>query len=154
MRIASELGSESAECALGCWYATGKGVDTNLEEALKWLLRSAEQGYTDAMIDVGQILMRIAELKHGNVVTAGNSPIPRAAYFFNKAAKLGNEKAARCIQEIRSDYSGHCAACNKRGAGIKFSHCARCKVIHYCSKECQIIHWKRGHKIDCVVQDP
>ena len=151
MRIAAELGLKVAECIRGCWDATGKGVDTNLEEALKWFLRSAEQGDTAAIIDVGRTLLRIAWLKHGNVVTAGNSPIPGVAHWYNKAEKLGNEESARCIQEIRSDNYGHCAACNKRGARIKFSRCARCKVNHYCSKECQIIHWKRGHT---VMQDP
>jgi len=154
MRIATEQGSESAEWELGRWYFTGKGVDTNFEEALKWFLRSAEQGYTEAMIDVGLTLLEIAELKHGNVVTAGSSPIPRIAYWLNKAAKLGDEEAAGRLQEIRSEYSGHCASCDKRGTEIKVFRCASCKVVHYCSKECQRIHWKAGHKIDCVVQDP
>ena len=134
MRIGAELGSKSAAYSLGCWYTAGKGVDTNLEEALKWFLRSAEQGYTKAMINIGIMLMGNAEQKYGNVVTAGNSPIPRAAYWYKKAAKLGDEEAARLIQALRSDHSGHCAACDKRGAGIKLSRYARCKVIHYCPK--------------------
>ncbi|KAM7514506.1 hypothetical protein LguiA_004089 [Lonicera macranthoides] len=29
------------------------------------------------------------------------------------------------------------------------SRCARCKAVRYCSGECQIIHWRQGHKDDC-----
>ena len=33
--------------------------------------------------------------------------------------------------------------------GKTFNHCARCKVVPYCSKACQVHHWKNGHKKAC-----
>ena len=27
--------------------------------------------------------------------------------------------------------------------------CARCKILHYCSKECQTEHWLKVHKNHC-----
>lgn len=35
---------------------------------------------------------------------------------------------------------------------VKFKKCSRCKMTFYCSKECQVEHWKRGghHKI-CTI---
>ena len=30
------------------------------------------------------------------------------------------------------------------------SRCARCKQTSYCSKECQVKHWKAGHKEECT----
>ena len=27
--------------------------------------------------------------------------------------------------------------------------CGKCKKTYYCSRECQIRHWKRGHKLEC-----
>ena len=30
-----------------------------------------------------------------------------------------------------------------------FKACARCKALHYCSKKCQVQHWKNGHTVNC-----
>ncbi len=32
--------------------------------------------------------------------------------------------------------------------GLK--RCARCGVVEYCSRECQTVHWRAGHKADCA----
>ena len=31
----------------------------------------------------------------------------------------------------------------------QFKFCARCRSFNYCSKKCQVVHWKAGHKVDC-----
>jgi len=36
--------------------------------------------------------------------------------------------------------------CNKPDATSSFSKCAKCKKVCYCSRDCQVIHWKNGHK--------
>ena len=41
-----------------------------------------------------------------------------------------------------------CANCGNREKE-KLKVCARCKSFSYCSKECQIKHWKAGHRVDC-----
>ena len=33
--------------------------------------------------------------------------------------------------------------------GTKLLNCAKCRVAIYCSKACQIMDWKAGHKFDC-----
>eukprot|EP01029_Cantina_marsupialis_P029719 TRINITY_DN782068_c0_g1_i1.p1 TRINITY_DN782068_c0_g1~~TRINITY_DN782068_c0_g1_i1.p1 ORF type:complete len:188 (-),score=68.06 TRINITY_DN782068_c0_g1_i1:224-787(-) len=33
----------------------------------------------------------------------------------------------------------------------QFSKCSACKSVHYCSKECQVTHWKSGHKAECKI---
>ena len=43
-------------------------------------------------------------------------------------------------------------ACGKRGAG--YLVCSGCKQVHYCTKECQVAHWKGAgggakHKVAC-----
>jgi hypothetical protein len=43
---------------------------------------------------------------------------------------------------------GICADCRKIGDKI----CGRCKVVTYCSKECQRKHWKK-HKALCTAVD-
>lgn len=40
---------------------------------------------------------------------------------------------------------GNCFMCGKSSKAV----CAKCKVMKYCSKECQKKHWKEGHKKVC-----
>ena len=43
-----------------------------------------------------------------------------------------------------------CGNCGRRAEeGETFNHCSRCKVVPYCSKACQVHHWKNGHKKAC-----
>ena len=44
-----------------------------------------------------------------------------------------------------------CASCNQVSPpGTKFQACKRCKEAHYCSRECQVYHWKKGgHRQNC-----
>ena len=44
-----------------------------------------------------------------------------------------------------SDTCDHC------GAGGATARCAKCKVIVYCSRECQVAAWKGGHKKLCAL---
>lgn len=39
----------------------------------------------------------------------------------------------------------HCSHCHKADCSL---HCGACKKTYYCSKECQMSHWK-DHKINC-----
>jgi len=45
-----------------------------------------------------------------------------------------------------------CAHCGKeRGQpGVALKPCARCKAAVYCGKDCQLAHWRAGHKAACV----
>jgi hypothetical protein len=42
-----------------------------------------------------------------------------------------------------------CANCGRRDVQEKLKACAQCKTFSYCSKECQVKHWKAGHKLEC-----
>ena len=43
-------------------------------------------------------------------------------------------------------YRGPCAVCNKTE---NTKQCAKCKCVAYCSRACQVTHWRAGHKQDC-----
>ncbi|KAL9186928.1 hypothetical protein ACHAXT_010648 [Thalassiosira profunda] len=40
-----------------------------------------------------------------------------------------------------------CAACGKAGCSLKV--CNACKTTKYCSRDCQLSHWRGGHKDEC-----
>ncbi|KAL7545358.1 hypothetical protein ACHAWF_008706 [Thalassiosira exigua] len=55
-------------------------------------------------------------------------------------------------EEQGGDCCNNCgmpAALLKIETGKKLLRCARCRIALYCNKECQIDHWKRGHKLKC-----
>jgi hypothetical protein len=43
-----------------------------------------------------------------------------------------------------------CAFCGYPGK----NRCAKCRNTFYCSKDCQLAHWKSGHKKRCNPQKP
>ena len=51
------------------------------------------------------------------------------------------------VSDDSADDTPPCAHCGKEGAGELT--CSRCKSASYCSKECQVADWKRGHKLSC-----
>ncbi|KLO16462.1 hypothetical protein SCHPADRAFT_926469 [Schizopora paradoxa] len=54
----------------------------------------------------------------------------------------------RCIQSDTSVSS--CAQCGKRDVKNNFQKCGGCRIMHYCSKDCQTTHWKEGgHRAIC-----
>ena len=38
-----------------------------------------------------------------------------------------------------------CAYCGD----IAFKLCGKCREVRYCGRECQVFHWKLGHKTRC-----
>lgn len=49
-----------------------------------------------------------------------------------------------------------CDACQKvvpqdgLGKKISLKHCSACKQVRYCNADCQLAHWRRVHKHECV----
>ena len=83
----------------------------------------------------------------------GFNAIPRVMFWLRKSLTAGQSAAKNVINNFESREKGKCSACNasedKAAAGKKFLRCGRCKLYHYCSKECQMKAWNAGHKVDC-----
>jgi TPR repeat protein len=45
----AEQGNAEAQCIIGNLYHLGLGIDQNIKEAIKWYLKSAQQGYPIAI---------------------------------------------------------------------------------------------------------
>ena len=49
-----------------------------------------------------------------------------------------------------------CLLATRRRADVelpreKIKKCKACKLVEYCSRECQVKDWKNGHKKDCKI---
>ena len=66
--------------------------------------------------------------------------------------KYGKEQMKEANRNIALPFANICfnPACAKpQPKGVVFSICGSCKVARYCSRSCQVIHYKNGHKGPC-----
>ena len=84
----------------------------------------------------------------------------KALSLFRKAAAQGHQRALECLAEFEAAQPpapmgpGGCANCGalEANGGGALKPCARCKIVAYCGRECQKVHWKApgGHKGSCL----
>jgi predicted Zn-ribbon and HTH transcriptional regulator len=70
-------------------------------------------------------------------------------YFKNADLKKEMSIISEVYTSDNLDYfmeNPNCASCGKEAS----SRCSQCKAEWYCSKECQILRWKSGHKEFCI----
>ena len=155
-RRAAEQGDAMAQSNLGFMYSNGQGLQQDYAEAVKWYRRAAEQGHAEAQYNLG------AAYGSGRGVQQDSS---KAVLWFEKAASLGFDPAKRALEQIRilqarassadppvssSDARSVCAHCASQAPiGTSLKSCSRCGIVLYCGRDCQLAHWKAGHKKSC-----
>ena len=74
------------------------------------------------------------------------------AFVYNGNSEfLYNKKQRTKLMNFLFKNNLICANCNSsEQEPIKFKKCNSCRLVHYCSEECQKIHWKI-HKKDCCI---
>ncbi len=91
----------------------------------------------------------------GIVEIPGHSPIPTFLFWARRLVegdspvKTNNGFSVE-MKMVEKHYKSRCANCMKEAGCSSFKRCVRCLGAWYCGKECQVQHWKAGHKIDCV----
>jgi TPR repeat protein len=94
LRSQAELGDAQAQLALGTAYEQGQGVTRDLEQALRWYQRAAEQGLAEAQYQLAYLLAE-AEI----------SPVA-AAEWMAKAAAQGMVEAQYLMGVIHAEGLG------------------------------------------------
>jgi len=66
----------------------------------------------------------------------------------SKVMPVLKKHAAKQVKKevIKQQAKEKCENCGKQG---RLLECSRCFAVAYCSKECQVIHWKSHHKKEC-----
>jgi TPR repeat protein len=149
LTLAAEQGVHEAQCALAYCYENGEGLAPSLDKSLHWNKKAADQGNATAMANYGANLLNAAAVKYqGSVEVVGHSPIPETLYWARKSVAAGYIDAKSLVDQLETAIGGECANCHK--VGVELQHCSRCKATMYCGTHCQKLHWKAGHKMDCV----
>ena len=132
-----------AECGLTKSLVLAKHYcEKNLEDEL------SAYNFSLALLQLG------LERYEGIMEIPGHSPIP-TILFYERKVQEGEihpikGEATELISRLESQVKNHCANCRKEAGCSSFKRCVRCLGAWYCGKECQVQHWKAGHKIDCI----
>ncbi len=103
---------------------------------------------------LAKTLLELSEKNYGTRhPPAGYSSIPRVLYLLSKSIDRDedNPVAQELIKELK--IQNKCANCGREAESMpakKLKQCAVCEAVSYCSRDCQVKHWKDGHKSDCV----
>mmetsp|Transcript_29182 Transcript_29182/g.64333 ORF Transcript_29182/g.64333 Transcript_29182/m.64333 type:complete len:186 (-) Transcript_29182:236-793(-) len=93
----------------------------------------------------------------GDPVIADYTPFP---ICFNpscnaeatRQAGLITSNTPRPMADAEVKSCGNCGATEMASAGT-IKRCSGCEATWYCSRECQMAHWKKGHKYLCERRD-
>ena len=92
------------------------------------------------------------------VKEVGRNPIPEVLFWLRKATFVKESEFKEWAAEERNTYESmareRCSRCWELAESFddKLKAC-RCHAEFYCSKKCQIDHWKGGHVLDCCDKD-
>ena len=87
LRQMADNGDPIAQNALGLRYGTGDGVGLNESEAVRWFIKSAEQGYVPAQSKLGTIYYSGRGVRQD----------PNRAYFWMVVARLSGDDASKTL---------------------------------------------------------
>jgi len=111
---------------------------------------SLHEVFMSSRVDVARFL---TEKHHASIdiEDRGNISIRRLAYSSSSIVS----EMSNVIRKYGTQHTGNkkkCVLCGKSDRDTKLFQCARCKVVQYCSKECQKVHWKKEHKYSCAIK--
>jgi len=149
-QLTADQGFDKGQCWVGDCYKMspdGGGVPScDVEIYFCWHHKAAEQGKIFRAVDNGGCsLLNIARENYGGTDEVGKNPIPQALFWFRNCQRM----VVQLKQRI-SNKSANCSLPNDT-TRKRLSRCIRCKAVCYCGPDCQKMHWKAGHKIDCYI---
>jgi TPR repeat protein len=146
--LAASQGESGAQFRLGVMF---KALKSPLL-AYYWAKKGALQNCPMARVLLSELVTEVAELvSMGNTNDCGYCPLPEA-YFWSISATEPFAASGRLplADGVDRTVRDACVTCQmKQSTTVTIQRCAQCHVFGYCSKKCQAIHWKKGHKLDC-----
>jgi hypothetical protein len=161
--LAAFQGYYKGRFALGSYYMKRNELMTrgdeewrrNLLLSIYWFGKTAEVGaFTpEACQSLAMMSIKLDEAmrrwhprrrRYSDPLT-GYSHIPFVTWALAKGGKFTDIVLTRPFDH---PWKYECASCGSQDKE-QLKACARCKAFHYCSKKCQVEHWKAGHKVDC-----
>ena len=127
----------------------------NLPVILHYLRPAVEENKTTVGVmdryALGLFKMSLDYYGENNIFAAGHSAVPEALFWYRRSDKVRTPDGALSVfAPLERAIRESCANCMlSLGHGSKMC-CVECKAAYYCDRDCQMAHWKAGHKKDCV----
>ena len=144
---------------LGTLHFSGcGGLRKSLHLARCYFEQAANLGYVAAYRPLALTLLELCDTQYRGMSIPGHSYIPRALHFARKAKKqfimtgCGDPKVIKLVADLERDRKQTCANCGRDNNPGRLVTCKGCLAVFYCGKECGAVHWKDGHKVDCVAE--
>ena len=139
---------------LGAYFINAEcGLTKSLVLAKHYSEKNSEDGLSAYILSLALFQLGLERYERFLNIP-GHSPIPTILFCARKAQESEllpiKGEATELISMIETKEKSHCANCRKEAEGSSFKRCVRCLGAWYCGKECQVQHWKNGHKIDCT----
>ena len=164
LMFAAYHGVVEAQVMIGLDYMGGSqpgselGLPMSLERAKYWLQKTIHEDtqvlrqlrctgvYSKYALTLLGLLQQNLD---GYVDVVGESRVPEILYWHEKAVDVGNctQQDFEMANMLHSLGKQQCALCKRRRKDLK--RCTKCKWASYCGRECQLNHWKEGHKAEC-----
>jgi TPR repeat protein len=147
LNMAIKQGDPNAMFQLAAMYENGHGVAQSLKKAAELYALAANQGHATAQSNLGFLYI------NGQGVAQSND---MARKWWLKAALQELEPAINNLKQL-DQLEGKttptlpcCAACGTpKTTRRPLNICSGCRTVHYCNRECQMTHWREGHKREC-----
>lgn len=98
--------------------------------------------------DFKRTKFHVTQTKEGANVGFGATAKSRSEYRKRLVEQPVVKKCAASYSDDRLKHCVYCEMCFRFKDGLKFRYCTVCRIASYCSKECQVAHWK-DHKLIC-----
>ena len=145
--LAANQRHATAQYNLGVFYETGKGVAESYDRASKMYTLAATQGHVESQYMLGWAYIRGVGVAQSNAM---------ARKWWLKAALRENKNAIQNLKRLDKREGKTkptlpcCAACGtNKTIRLPFKLCSQCHTTQYCNRDCQMSHWKEGHKREC-----
>lgn len=126
----------------------------SLPVMLHYLRPVVEEGNADAEVlnNYALGLYGVAKEYFGEdaICAPGYCPIPEALFWFRQCSRREELDRNHPLIRIEIGIRKNCAQCRADLPEGKQSCCVECKAAYYCNRDCQVAHWKAGHKKECV----
>ena len=164
LTFAAHHGVVEAQMMIGNDYmggsppGSGLGLPMSYERAKYWLQKAAHVDvetlrqlrctgvYHKYSLNLLSLLQQNLD---GYVDVVGESRVPEILYWNGKAIDVGSysQQDLEMANMLHSLGKQQCILCKRRSKDLK--RCTKCKWASYCGRECQLSHWKEGHKAEC-----
>ena len=148
-KSSEEKGMVEPLLKIGYYYYHGYGVEQNLNKAIEYLELSSNKGNIHSYYYLGFAYNKL----NAESISQKFDLLLKSIYCWRKYTEEADKPENKDtllnnIKNLTELTKQNCAQCGKNADPV-LRVCGGCKILRYCSNECQVENWRNSHKEDC-----